>query len=131
MEQLTWPDAEAVVIGYLATALAASAFSAATVTNVKPARSSLPLVLVRRAGGVAEEVFDRALVALQLWAATEESAADLTKLVRDLLRLMPTSVANVTRVAEFSGPIPVPDPDSNTPRYLLTVEATIRATARA
>ncbi len=130
MSNLAWPDAEAIAIDYLDGLLTGVA-----VTNRVPSDGVLapPLVTVRRAGGVRQgHLFDQARLAVAYYAATWEDAADGMALVRDLLRQMVGEVGGfrVSAVSEFLGPTPVQDPDTQTPRLIMTVEALIRANDR-
>ena len=140
-ESLTWADAELLNIDYLrtelvayATAHAGSVAAGVRVMNKPPAGEQVPtpLVTCRRVGGTAAQMFDHPRIQVRAWHASEQQAEGLMNLVRDLLRLMPGEHGgfHVTRVAEFIGPTAVPDPDSQTPQRMMTVEETIKATRR-
>lgn len=122
---LEWPDAVAIVCDYLRVGIGAGTTVGATRTDpLTP-----PLVVVERAGGLRASTWDTPRIALQCWAATPAGALDLTNACRDLLAHMVGLFDGfiVTGTQEFLGPTYALDPETTLPRYLLTVEARIRA----
>lgn len=116
---VTFPD---VVVSLLAYVKASNpgVTVAASVPNPRPAGT---LVTLRRAGGVeSSPVTDDPRVDVQVWAASEFAAFDLAKTIRAQLMGAPGRVAGIQRASTFTGPTPIPDPDSSQPRVLFTVE---------
>lgn len=127
---ILFPDAEAWAVNALRVALAARSEAyksgvvvATTVPTTRPAR----LVTVRRDGGASDGLFDRPRFGINVWAATEEDCADLTRLVVALLFVVPGDGVCVA-IRQAGGPSPVPDV---APRRFMTFEATLRGTALA
>lgn len=125
-EAATFPDVELWATGYLRGALDARSEPYATGVKVDhkvPSPIPTRLVQVRRDGGPQlNPVLEVARLTVNVWAATEKDVTDLTSLVRALLAAAPGDGA-VKRVANTSGPSPVPD---STPRRTFVVELTIR-----
>lgn len=131
------PDPVAEALRFLRPALAERAEPYAAGTLVRSSVPSqrpkdeqtgelLPLVVLRPAGGVSQVLsVDKPRLDAQVWHRNEFDAAALAQLVRGLLRSMPGAGA-VRAVSDFTGPVPVPDPESGQSRYLLTVELTTR-----
>jgi hypothetical protein len=94
--------------------------------NPRPAT----FLTVRRAGGIAERMIDRARMDIFAWADSDPAAHDLVMQVRQHLAAMPglRGGVRVTDVAEFAGPLPAPD-ESGQPRWLVTFEIALRGTA--
>lgn len=118
---LLYPDAQAVLIGYLAP-LVAPVPVHGRIPTTRPAT----FVQVRRVGGTADGVLDRARLDLWAWADTDERAHDLCMTLRRHVAAMPGS-NRVAAVAEFAGPLPAPD-ESNQPRWLVSYEVALRGT---
>jgi hypothetical protein len=126
-----FPDAEAITVNYLRTALDAEGDAVPVLTRVPEVRPGV-FVLVERVGGVRSTlVTDTARLDVQAWAASGEQAADVAALARTLLLAIPpaTGGAHITRVIETAGPQWLPDDQTGTPRYVLTVEITFRGEA--
>lgn len=123
VENLDWPDTEAVTCTYLAGALSVS------VTSRPPDPKPSTFVVVERAGGVASGLIDPARLVLQCWGQTKEQALDLALAARNAMFRMRgvQSGFTVYDIAEAGGPVWALDPDGDLPRYLLTVEARFRA----
>ncbi len=121
---LTWPDTVAVTCDYLRAGLVGVAV-AAKVPDPRPSA----LVVVERAGGPSQGLWEIARLAIQAWGTTPEQAADTVGACRDLLGRMKGVRGGFTvyGVTEFGGPNWVPDPETQLPRYLFTVEARFRA----
>lgn len=127
---VVFPDAEQLVVDHLVDTLPDYWAETVTVGTRKP--SPMPaggVIQVRRVGGVPlTEVSDNARIDLLVWHDTDEDAHDLTATVRAVVHLLATNrVAH--RVSEFAGPSRFADPDSDQPRWLLTVEIAVRGTA--
>ena len=126
---ITYPDAVALALPYLRTALADPTVTvAASVPSTRPAK----LVYLRRAGGTdrVHHILDRPRIDVQVWHSSEFAALALADLVRAHLLAAPGLVAGVSRASTFLGPTPIPDPESDTPRALLTVEWQVRGTTQ-
>lgn len=122
---VVYPDAQQVLVEYLRPLIAPVSIGV-RVPNPRPTT----FVTVRRAGGVADEVVERARVDVFVWAASDEAAHDLAQSIRRYVARMPMDYvgAQVIQTAEFAGPQPAPDP-SNQPRWLVTPEITLRGVA--
>ena len=87
-------------------------------------------IVVRRVGGPRRDlVTDEATLTIEAWAQTEEAAHDLAQLARAHVHAMAGTTegdARVYRVGEFAGPASLPDPESDQPRYTLTVTVAVR-----
>lgn len=132
---VVFPDAELVAVGYLRTALAGRPESYAqgvTVGVLVPNPRTPPFVQVRRIGGLPRwPVMDVARLDLQVWHNTSAEAQNLAQLLHGLMwavRGQAVGGTTVAHVEDFAGPMDFPDPDSTTPRYLLTVEWSLRGT---
>lgn len=124
-----FPDIELWLTGYLRTALAARAepvASGVTVSTSTPTTRPARLVTVRRDGGPrVGRVLEAARIGVNVWAATEQDATDLTRLVRALITAA-DGQGPVKHVGEQSGPSPIADA---APRRFFTVELTVRGSA--
>lgn len=124
---IIFPDAELWAIGRLRTALAARVESYTTgvkVSNAVPSNRPDRLVTVRRDGGSATGVLDTARLGVNVWARTEQDAADLARLTAALLWSLPGDGVCV-RMTQVAGPSPVPDAQ---PRRFMSFEAALRGT---
>lgn len=121
---LDWCDVTGLTIGWLR-----SQTDGFAVGSRVPEPLTLPFVRVQRVGGVRDIAFDRARVLVECWDGDDPSAAALAGTVRDLLRQMRGVIDgwHVSSTNEISGPGHLADPDTSTPRVLLTVEVTVRA----
>ena len=138
MSRPVFANAPALLVDYLRPALAASPdpllAGVLVLVTVPPTRSSSapPLLVIRRSGGPAEyPVRDRPRLDFMAWHETEFKASHLAAAVRSLLLYdLPGQVINghvCYRPAEFSGPLPYPDPaGSSVPIVMFTVEIPIR-----
>lgn len=131
-EVVVYPDASAVVVDYLLDELTDRADNAPVVTRV-PSPRPTRFVLVRRVGGTRQTIVtDAASLSIESWGASEEEAMDLAQLVRGLVHAMQGTVqADVTvyRVQEFAGPALLPDPESDQPRVVQTMQVQLRGEA--
>lgn len=121
---VVFPDTVAVALSWLREQLAEECVS--RVPNPRPAR----FVLVRRVGGPRRDlVTDEATVTVEAWAATEQDAHDLAQLARAALHTLAGRKHDditVYKVGEFAGPASLPDPESDQPRYTLTMTIAAR-----
>ena len=123
-----YPDIELVLTGKIRTALAGRAEAYAQdvyVSNSVPSPRKPRMVIVRRDGGLQEDLRDKPRVTFRVWAATEQDADDLARLV---MALVPTFADGSPILAAPSvgrtGPSPVPDQVGQTgqPQRLMSVE---------
>lgn len=125
---ILFPDAELWAIAALRSALATRTETYVTgvkVSNAVPTTRPARLVTVRRDGGASDGLFDRPRLGVNVWAATEQDCADLTRLVVALLFVAPGDGVCV-RLVQVGGPSPIPDAQ---PRRFMTFEATLRGSA--
>lgn len=127
-EVITFPDAEALTVQYLLTVGTGAHIS----SDVPDPRPDL-LVTVLRAGGTRRNLIsDSPMLIVQAWASTKGAAHDLCQLVRAHIHAMAGTKVNgvwAYKVTEVGGPAYLPDPDTNTPRYQITVQLHLRGTA--
>jgi hypothetical protein len=128
-DPIAFPDAEAAIIPHLRDQLVALGMPvpvSGKVPNPVPARH----VRVVRTGGLRSNlVMDRARLTFECRDSSgEPGAAALARLVRAIVTNAPGYMGGawVDVAAEVGGPASSPDPDTGTPRYLLTVELHIR-----
>ena len=106
---------------------------ACTIPNPRPDK----FVTVQRAGGPQRDIItDSALILVECWAQTGSRAYALAKVVRGLLgdkalRNQSLSGLTVYRSQEVAGPAPLPDPDSDQSRYVLTIQVDFRGSVQA
>lgn len=115
VELVDFPDAAALVVAYVETALAAHGSPVPVATEIPPQR---PPVFVRawRSGGRRLNVgLDAPQITVQCWARTDAAAADLARLTRTLIERMPEYGD------EIGGPAYYPD-DTGAPRYQFTIQ---------
>ena len=126
-EQLA-PDAELLVTGYLRTALSTRTEPYAASVRVSNAKAGTNArqVVVRRDGGPQRGLFDFPRLGVRVWAATEQDATDLARLVQALLLNSP-GTSGIVQATSLGGPSPVPDAAG--PHRYLTVELKIRCAA--
>lgn len=128
-ELLAPPDAEAVVVAGLSSALSDrgdSAHVGTKVPNPRPPR----LVRVSRTGGRRQDlVTDAAQLTFECWDATAPDASDFCRLVYALVWAMQQSYVGgawVRSVTEVGGPVFFPDPETDLPRYQFTASVDMR-----
>lgn len=122
-ETVVHPDVVAAVIEYLDSELPGTVTVRKDVPNPRPGR----LVTVRRTGGPqATRVSDLPQLTIDVRDVSDEAAHDLAMTVRALVGAMATGANRggviVYRVNEFAGPVDLPDPDDERPRYRWTVQ---------
>lgn len=137
-ELIAFPDAEAVLVSYLNRELSRRG-DAANVSTRHPSDVEVPtrtghrFVRVTRSGGPrAHIVADGAQMVVQCWDSDEVAAAELLQLVRALVWAMAGTDVDGTwvyRVQEFSGPVNYPDPDTDMPRYQISMNVSMKGRA--
>lgn len=124
-----FPDVELTVCTYLRSALAArveSYCSGVHVSNDLPTPRPTRAVIVRHAGGRRTgHVTAIRTIGVNVWAATEQDATDLSRMVAALL--CSAAPSPIEHVEELSAPTPVPD-ESGTPRRYGTFALTVTPT---
>lgn len=127
---VVFPDAEGVVVGYLNTVLAGD--TARAYTRVPQARPSR-FVRVILTGSQTRSVAHRdAQVTVECWdEAGGPEAAALADVVYDALTVLEVPGAHVPQGPDgwLGGPYSLPDPDTGTPRYVMTVIVRLRREA--
>ncbi len=130
-----WPDTEGALRDLLRADSGVSALAGNRVFFGLPAPVKFPADVVRRAGGgqdPGETPIDRPLVMIDCWGIPGDKAGAhaITAAVRDALsniRSATTQGATVLYGANVIGAVFVPDPETDQPRYSLTVDVTARA----
>lgn len=113
------PDVELWATTYLRAAITARSETYTDdvfVSNRVPTERRDRMVIVRRDGGRAFDIFDDARLSVRVWATTEQDATDLSRMVTALLWAAPDG-APVVSVTQESGPSPVPDDSGQHLRY--------------
>lgn len=118
------PDAVAVLTSHLRTVLASPVHARI------PADRPASFLLVQRTGGPRTDIVrDAAQVTLEAFGTTEKEAHDLIQLARahvHALRGTAVGGTSVYAVREFAGPGNLPDPVSESPRYSMTFQVSLR-----
>lgn len=123
MNPIIWPDVELWATGYLRTALATYGYPGMFVSNRREKQDTA--VWVRRDGGPAlDQVREAARVGINVFAPTEQAAADLARTVQALM-LAAANGNPVTRVEQNSGPSPIAD-DTKLARRFMSFDVTVR-----
>lgn len=133
LQVVTPADAEAVVVAFLRAQFTARDVTARVGTQVPNPRPAA-LVRVLLAGNNRQRPLDSHLLVLDCWAATAPAASDLARLVAGLVEAMPgeTVAGSYVYHAELvGGPANLPDPDSDSPRYSVTVRLWLRGVVTA
>lgn len=127
-----FPDAVDVVRTYLSGALAARGTPVQVVTRVPESRPARFIRIERVGGTQLDRVTDRPRLAFEVWAPSEEEAADLTKVARALVFAIPGWRGAVAYgVVDVGGPNTAPDPVSGQERGTFAVEVSLRGKALA
>ncbi len=130
ISDVVFPDGELLLTTYLRTALAARPedFAGSVfVSNRTPNPRRTRMVIVRRDGGPTLDVTrEAARFGFNVWAGTEQDAADLSRLVRALLLQSPDGDP-VCAVNYVNGPLR-PSEESEQPTRYLSGEFVIRGT---
>ena len=132
METILFPDVEALLVsGWNAYAPTVPEISTVRASTKKAATLPAEFVIFKRVGGVTSSlVVDSPLIAYEAYAATEPRASRIAQFVRAWIR----SIDMIDGVQFYgpinpSGPINLPDPGTNKPRYTGIVTVGIRGTA--
>lgn len=128
-----YPDSEKVVVDNLRAALALRPEPYLTGILV---RTEVPLprpnrfILVKRSGGTElHPTVELARIDIHCWSDTAFNAQATAQLSLALLKTFSgQETIQIRNVSTFLGPTPIPDPESNQPRYLFTVELAMRGT---
>uniref|UniRef100_UPI003F496BBE hypothetical protein n=1 Tax=Nocardia suismassiliense TaxID=2077092 RepID=UPI003F496BBE len=130
IEAVAFSDIEADLVEWFTAALTALGDTAVVATHVPNPRPPR-LVRVVRTGGVRRDlVVDRPRIAIECWDANEIAAADLARTIRAVLGAAAPTLIGTTwcdRVDD-GGLAHLPDPNTGTPRYLITAELHVRGT---
>lgn len=124
MAAITFPDAVAVVIGRLRTALPALTF-VHEIPNPRPAT----FIRVMRTGGPrANLVVDAAQLTIESWSPDVDTAVTNAQTVRAQLNALYEQAVNpaIYYIEEFSGPVELPDPLSQSRRITWTAAVHLR-----
>lgn len=104
-----------------------------TVTKVPTTRPKRFIRTVRTGGFRRDTITDVARITFECWATSSTAAERDAQTVRDLFsRASGTVLSNsearfkIHRVEEIAGPADSPDPDTDSPRYTLTLEVHLR-----
>jgi hypothetical protein len=131
-ELIDFPDIEAILVDVLAAELDVPV--SLQVPRNRPADAPA-FVLVRRLGGIRTTlVTDDPLVTVEAWAPDRTEAWSLVEQARAVVgSLAGSDRGGVTfyRVSETSGPTNLPDPESEQPRYTVTLLIKVRASEPA
>lgn len=120
------PFVEQLVIDYLLTVDDVTTVIGQNVGTKLPGDKALPYVLVQRVGGseAVREHLDAPRVQVAAYAASQATAWQVAALVRGALLVADRAehaLGVVTGVVGVLGPIWLPDPPTNRPRYVLDV----------
>lgn len=122
MATTDFPDAEAMVVGFLRARMAAPVST--KVPNPRPSR----FVRAWRTGGAAlNRVVDQPQVTVTCSAPSSVTASDDARAARHALMNESSGMPLVRRVEDVSGVYYDPDPDTSEDRYSFTVRLTVRA----
>lgn len=133
-EPIEFPDAVAVVIEYLIDELAGVGDPVDVVSRVPTDRPARFVRISRTGGPRRTRVSDAAQISVEAWGPLEEDARDLAESCRALLFAMRGTTQQgvaVYRVSELGGPALLPDPTSDSPRYVFTHQVQLRGHAFA
>lgn len=121
---VVFPDAVTLVVAYLQAELSLRSITAPVRARV-PVQWPAPFagfVRIDRLGGVRHNiVVDAPSIGVEVWHDADHRAADLMGMVRALMFAMRGRTLTghpVYRVEEAAGPAALPDPVTNTPRYV-------------
>ncbi|MTE24829.1 hypothetical protein [Microbacterium sp. ZXX196] len=98
------------------------------VRTVVPASRPASFVRAWRTGGTTlNRVLDEPIVTVQAWASTAAEAEEIARLCHFAFLNEYTAMPLVRGVETVAGPYSDPDPDSQSPRYSLSVRMRVRA----
>ena len=132
MEIILFPDVEALLVsGFNAYAPTVAEIEDVRSSTKKPRTLPDEFVIFRRVGGATQNlVVDQPLVAYEAYAGTEPRAERIAQHVRAWMRAIDTiNGVQFYGPVSPSGPVNLPDPDTNKPRY--TGVATVRTRGAA
>ena len=128
-----FPDVEHLAVGFLRAALAVRPEPFVTGVQIGtrvPKNRIAPFVQVRNLGGGAQRTgFRMSRIDAYVYHSTAEYAQSLASICLALLLSRTGKVVDgwsVVRAEHFAGPVDFPDPLTDAPRYLVTVEWTLR-----
>lgn len=119
---MKFPDVESLMIQFLRPVVGVPVH-----TRVPRARPEKFVLLWRNGGPAANRVVDRPMVTMEAWAKDSVEASALLETCRNALHNDTLRAPLVRRVTEITGPYSIPDPDTETPRYRMSVQLTVRA----
>ncbi|WP_240044758.1 hypothetical protein [Streptomyces alboflavus] len=127
MGAFAFPDAPTVVRAYLQAALDVRGVSVPVRTRVPNPRPDR-LIRVERLGGTRlDRITDRPRLSVEVWAPSQDEAADLAQLARALVHAIPGWRGAVAYdVVDVGGPTSSPDPASGSERTTFAVEVSLR-----
>lgn len=129
MEPVCFPDAEALVVGYLNAALAARGDAARASTRVPTDRPARFVAVVLTGTSRRSVQQSDAQVTIECWDTDSEAAADLTRVVHALMCALDVDGAHVPQGRDgwVAGPAYLEDPIARCPRYVMTPIVRTRA----
>lgn len=134
MTDILFPDVTDLVVTEIRSRLVERGEAAQVGTRVPNPRPA-KFVLVRRVGGPRLNlVADNATLTIEAWGSDEAEAQDLLQLARTFIYAMRGTVHSgvaIYRIGEFAGPVNLPDPLSDQPRYTATMTVACRGSALA
>ena len=119
---MTFPDIEALVLSFLAARVDVPVH-----TSVPSERPPAFVLLWRNGGASSNRVVDRPQVTVEAWSQDSVQASELAELCRSALLNDASTMPNVSRSTEISGPYSTTDETTETPRYRFTTQLTVRA----
>jgi hypothetical protein len=138
LPSMTWPDAALLVVDHLRGVL--DTYSTTTYPSLDgyavgvkvPDGRPVPFVRVGRVGGTRDGLFDQPRILVESWAGTSFAAAANTDLIRDAMWQLPgvRSGHHVSALTEVGGPADIADPETGSPRYLMTFAFRVRGNPR-
>lgn len=119
---MTFPDAEALVLSFLA-----GRVDVPVHTSVPSDRPAAFVLLWRNGGASSNRVVDQPQITVEAWAKDSVEASELAERCRSALLNEASTIPNVSRATEISGPYSTTDETTETPRYRFTMQLTVRA----
>lgn len=131
LEPIVFPDAEALLLGYLADALTVDTYAIAPADREDGDEF---LVVVRVGGPNRDEVVDDATLVFESWSAGRTSAMALAQQARAHVHALVGSMIDgvaVYRVRESAGPAWQPDPDTRHARVVFSAQVSLRGSVES
>lgn len=119
---MNFPDVEQMFRDFLLDQM-----SGAVVIEIQNPRPGEFLRVWRSGGGALNRVLERPIITVESWADDFTTAHDRLQEARTVLLNAGPALPLVRRMEEVSGPYRDPDPDSNTPRYSMSLRPTVRS----